>query len=52
MSEDNLSQLKTLAEREEINVANGEDYLAVQSQFLENNLLSNFSYKKPFYGSL
>lgn len=48
MSEENISQLKILTEQEEVMLANGEDYLAVQSEFLEKNLLSDFSYKKAF----
>ncbi|NLG06708.1 MAG: hypothetical protein GX559_03375 [Candidatus Pacebacteria bacterium] len=48
MSADNLDHLKSLSEQEEVMTANGENFLAVQSQFLDNNLLSDFSYKKPF----
>ena len=48
MSEKNMAQLKILSEQEAVMLANGEDFLAVQSEFLEKNLISDFSYKKAF----
>jgi hypothetical protein len=48
MSKEDLAQLEKLAKQEELIVANGDDFLTMQSQFLEENLISDFSYKRPF----
>jgi hypothetical protein len=48
MSEGDLEQLEKLSKQEELIVANGDDFLAMQSEFLEDSLISNFAYKKAF----
>jgi hypothetical protein len=48
MTEEKLHELEILTEQEELIVAKGEDFLDLQSKFLEENLSTNFSYKKPF----
>jgi hypothetical protein len=48
MSEGDLNQLEKLSEQEELILANGDDFLSMQSELLEDSLISNFSYRKAF----
>jgi hypothetical protein len=48
MSKEDLEQLEKLSEQEELILANGDNFLLMQSELLENSLISNFSYKKAF----
>ncbi len=48
MSEENLQKLETLSKQEELMLANNQNFFEAQSLLLQESLVSDFSYKRPF----